>query len=310
MILRRIFNPVKILGYLWFELATAVIAAGTVYILNERAMVAALPFSIAAILGSALAIFVAFRNNSAYARWWEARTIWGGIINNSRIFARQIIANADHAVAAGKADPESVEAYKRELVYRQIAFAHALRLHLRGQQHSGEYRHLVSAEEFDALQNGHNVPNLLLQTQGGRIKEGVRTEMLGPFDNISLEPTLSGLNNFQGSCERIKNTPLLRQYDFFTRLFLLAFILLLPFCLIGDFAKMEIGPLMPFVSVLISFVFATMGKVGEVNEDPFENRITDVPLTAMCNTIERDLKEMLGETGLPPKLLPENGYLF
>mgnify|MGYP000923751093 CR=1 FL=1 len=310
MILRRIFNPVKILGYLWFELVTAVIAAGTVYILNERAMVAALPFSIAAILGSALAIFVAFRNNSAYARWWEARTIWGGIINNSRIFARQIIANADHAVAAGKADPESVEAYKRELVYRQIAFAHALRLHLRGQQHSGEYRHLVSAEEFDALQNGHNVPNLLLQTQGGRIKEGVRTEMLGPFDNISLEPTLSGLNNFQGSCERIKNTPLLRQYDFFTRLFLLAFILLLPFCLIGDFAKMEIGPLMPFVSVLISFVFATMGKVGEVNEDPFENRITDVPLTAMCNTIERDLKEMLGETGLPPKLLPENGYLF
>lgn len=310
MILRRIFNPVKILGYLWFELVTAVIAAGTVYILNERAMVAALPFSIAAILGSALAIFVAFRNNSAYARWWEARTIWGGIINNSRIFARQIIANADHAVAAGKADPELVEAYKRELVYRQIAFAHALRLHLRGQQHSGEYRHLVSAEEFDALQNGHNVPNLLLQTQGGRIKEGVRTEMLGPFDNISLEPTLSGLNNFQGSCERIKNTPLLRQYDFFTRLFLLAFILLLPFCLIGDFAKMEIGPLMPFVSVLISFVFATMGKVGEVNEDPFENRITDVPLTAMCNTIERDLKEMLGETGLPPKLLPENGYLF
>lgn len=310
MILRRIFNPVKILGYLWLELVTAVIAAGTVYILNERAMVAALPFSIAAILGSALAIFVAFRNNSAYARWWEARTIWGGIINNSRIFARQIIANTDHAVAAGKADPEPVEAYKRELVYRQIAFAHALRLHLRGQQHSGEYRHLLSDEEFDALQNGHNVPNLLLQTQGGRIKEGVRTEMLGPFDNISLEPTLSGLNNFQGSCERIKNTPLLRQYDFFTRLFLLAFILLLPFCLIGDFAKMEIGPLMPFVSVLISFVFATMGKVGEVNEDPFENRITDVPLTAICNTIERDLKEMLGETGLPPKLLPENGYLF
>jgi putative membrane protein len=138
----------------------------------------------------------------------------------------------------------------------------------------------------------------------------VRAELLGPFDNISLEPTLSGFNNFQGACERIKNTPLLRQYDFFTRLFLSVFILLLPFCLIGDFVKIDQILLMPVISILISFVFATMGKVGEVNEDPFENRITDVPMTAMCNTIERDLKEMLGENDLPEKMLPERGYLF
>ena len=64
------------------------------------------------------------------------------------------------------------------------------------------------------------------------------------------------------------------------------------------------------VSVIISFVFAIIGKVGEVNEDPFENRITDVPLTALCNTIERDLKEMLGEEELPLKTLPENGFLY
>lgn len=311
MILRRIFSPVKVAQYLRTELALTFIASLGVYWLHREGMAGiGLPFSIAAILGSALAIFVAFRNNSAYARWWEARTIWGSIINNSRIFARQIIANADNAAATGKATPEQAQAYKRELVYRQIAFAHALRQHLRRQNEPAEYRHLLDETEMDQLLQRQNIPNMLLQTQGIRIKEGGRAEVLGPFDNISLEPTLSGFNNFQGACERIKNTPLLRQYDFFTRLFLIVFILLLPFCLIGDFAKLELAAFMPPISILIAFVFATMGKVGEVNEDPFENRITDVPLTAMCNTIERDLKEMLGDADLPEKMTPKDGYLF
>lgn len=311
MILRRIFSPIKVVQYLRTELVLTLIASAGVYWLHRAGYTqAGLPFSIAAILGSALAIFVAFRNNSAYNRWWEARTIWGSIINNSRIFARQIIANADNAVATGKSTPEQVQAYKRELVYRQIAYAHALRQHLRRQNEPAEYRHLLAGDEMESLLQRQNIPNMLLQTQGMRIKEGMRADILGQFDNISLEPTLSGFNNFQGACERIKNTPLLRQYDFFTRLFLIVFILLLPFCLIGDFAKLELAPLMPAISILISFVFATMGKVGEVNEDPFENRITDVPLTAMCNTIERDLKEMLGETDLPEKMTPKDGYLF
>lgn len=311
MIVKRIFNPLKIARYLRAELALSVGVSLGVYFLFQKGITqVGLPFSIVAILGSALAIFVAFRNNSAYARWWEARTLWGGIVNNSRILLRQIIANADHAVATGKASPEHAAAFKAEMAYRQIAFAHALRLHLRQQPHGDEYRHFLSEKELAALQGKQNIPNLLLQTQGIRIKEAMRTELLGPFDNISLEPTLAGLNNFQGSCERIKNTPLLRQYDFFTRLFLLVFMLLLPFCLIGDFAKMNIAALMPPVSVLISFVFATLGKVGEVNEDPFEHRITDVPMTAICNTIERDLREMLGEQALPPKMEARDGYLY
>jgi putative membrane protein len=311
MILRRMFSPVKVARYLQMELTLTIAASAGAFVLYSRGLLSSgLPFSVAAILGSALAIFIAFRNNSAYGRWWEARTIWGGIINSSRAFARQIIANADNAAASGKVTAEQAEAYKREIVYRTIAFAHALRLHLRRQTTAEEYRHLLPADEFAALQTKQNPPNILLQTQGIRIKEGVRAEVLGPFDNISLEPTLASLNNHQGACERIKNTPLLRQYDFFTRLFLVVFIVLLPFCLVGDFQKINLPQLMPVISVLLAFVFATMGKVGEVNEDPFENRITDIPMTAMCNTIERDLKEMLGETDLPAKLLPEDGYLW
>jgi putative membrane protein len=277
---------------------------------NQHLEKVSLPFSVAAILGSALAIFLAFRNNNSYTRWWEARTIWGGIINNSRIFARQIIANADNAVAIGKAEQKAVHTYKKELLYRQIAFAHALRLHLRLENKWEELKHLLSEQEYAELLTKNNKPNFLLLNQGNRIKEGMRAEILGAFDNISVEPTLAGFNNFQGACERIKNTPLLRQYHFFTKLFLLVFMALLPFSLITDFNKMGVPELMIPLSILVSFVFGVMGKVGEVNEDPFENKITDIPMTAMCNTIERDLKEMLGETDLPPKLLPEKGFIF
>jgi putative membrane protein len=293
------------------ELLVSVLFSVTVYLLYKTHLLEkiSLPFSVAAILGSALAIFLAFRNNNAYNRWWEARTQWGNIINNSRIFARQIIANAANAAAINKATKTETDAYSKELVYRQIAFAHALRLHLRKQDNWEEVKSFLPENEYTQLEEKINKPNYLLQTQGMRIKEGMRSEILGPFDNISLEPTLAGFNNFQGACERIKNTPLLRQYHYFTRLFLLVFMAVLPFSLINDFTKMGYPALMVPLSILVSFVFGVMGKVGEVNEDPFENRITDVPLAALCNTIERDLKEVLGETHLPPKLEPVKGFL-
>jgi putative membrane protein len=311
MILKRNFNPIKIIQYVKSELLIASLLSISVFIWHRNQVTPVnLPFPVVAILGSALAIFIAFRNNTSYARWWEARTLWGSIINNSRIFARQIIANADNAIATGKSTSEKADGYKKEMIYRQIAFAHALRMHLRKQNRTDEYKHLLPDAEFEQLTGKNNLPNLLLLQQGIRIKEGMKEEILGAFDNISLEPTLAGFNNFQGSCERIKNTPLLRQYDFFTRLFLFVFMALLPFSLIGDFVRLNIDYLMIPASLVVSYVFATMGKVGEVNEDPFENKITDIPMSALCNTLERDLKEMLGETDLPTKLDPVKGFLF
>jgi ion channel-forming bestrophin family protein len=293
------------------ELMVSAVVSVFVFFLyhNRHLKQVALPFSIVAILGSALAIFLAFRNNTSYSRWWEARTIWGGIINSSRIFARQVIANADNAVHIGKATEAQAAAYKTELVHRQIAFAHALRVQLRQQTEFQTMLHLLEEEEFKTVIQKQNPANYLLLLQGKRIKEGMMVEILGAFDNISLEPTLASFNHHQGSCERIKNTPLLRQYHFFTKLFLMVFMIVLPFSLIQDFSKMDMPFLMIPVSMLIAFVFGVMGKVGEVNEDPFENRITDLPLTAMCNTIERDLKEMLQEP-LPEKIKADNGFLM
>jgi putative membrane protein len=310
MIVKRNFDLRKVFWNIRFETFTTLLVATSVYLLFQYNVIhIALPFSIAGILGSALAIFIAFRNQSSYARWWEARTIWGGIINNSRIFARQIIANVDNAVVIGKTEKVVAENYKKEMIDRQIAFAHSLRLHLRRQNNLNEFQHLLSVKEFDAIQQKQNRPNILLHIQGLRIKEGMRTEMLGAFDNISMEPNLATFSKWQGACERIKNTPLPMNYQYFTKLFLYVFIFVLPLCLIGDFAKMHISFLIIPVSFMISFVFSVMNRVGEINENPFDNQMSDIPMTALCNTIERDLKEMLGEN-LPKKSEPENGFLY
>lgn len=311
MIVKRNFDPIKVIQYVKTELLFAVVIAVAVFVLHKQGITAiSFPFSIAAILGSALAIFIAFRNNSSYSRWWEARTLWGGIINSSRVLARLVITFTDSHSHQQIYEKERSEQFKKEMIYNAIAWVHALRLHLRKQDNWNELKSFLSVQEFEQLEKSQNKPNYIHLLSGKKIYEAMANGTLGGFDSFQMEGQLLALANNQGGCERIKNTPLLRQYDFFTRVFLYTFMLLLPFSLIGDFTKMNIDYLMIPVSVIISFVFAIIGKVGEVNEDPFENRITDVPLTAMCNTIERDLREMLGEKDLPKKLEPENGFLY
>lgn len=311
MILKRNFNPVKVIGYVQTELLFAVAAAVTVWILHRFSLSAiALPFSIAAILGSALAIFIAFRNNSSYSRWWEARTLWGGIINSARVLARLVITFTDSHSHQPNYNHQRSLTFKTNMVYLTIAWAHALRLHLRQQNEWQQLQPFMNSDEYAALITANNKPNYLQLLAGKKIYEAMANGTLAGFDSFQLEGQLLSLANYQGGCERIKNTPLLRQYDYFTRVFLFTFMLLLPFCLIGDFTKLNIDYLMIPVSVTISFVFSIIGKVGEVNEDPFENKITDIPLAALCNTIERDLREMLGEKELPEKLNPENGFLM
>ena len=311
MILKRNFQPAKILSYVWRELlySSALAALVVSLYLVFGWEVLKVPFTPIGILGSALAIFVAFRNNSSYGRWWEARTIWGGLVNYSRIFARLTITFVEAHRQSPGFDPARAAAFQREMVYRQIAFVHGLRLHLRGQQHWSELEAFLPEEEFGRLLNGHNKPNLLLQFHGKRIYDAMADGTLQGFDSFQLEGCLAQFANFQGACERIKNTPLPRQYDFFTRSFVWLFATLLPFGLLGVFPADLCWLTVP-LSTLIALVFTIMEKTGALNEDPFENRITDIPLSALCNTIERDLREQLGESELPPKMVPVDGYLY
>lgn len=311
MIVKRNFNLLKVVEYIHFEFSFSLMIAILVYVLHKAGILPiSLPFSIAAILGSALAIFIAFRNNSAYGRWWEARTHWSGIINASRVFARLIITFTDSHAHQPNYDHLRSASFKECLINLQIGWVHALRMQLRNQYSYMDLKPFIPQLSFEAFEQSHNKPNFIQLLMGKKIYEAMANGTLGGFDSFQLEGQLLALANHQSACERIKTTPLLRQYDFFTRLFLYVFIFLLPFTLMTDFIKMNMDFWVIPIATLISIVFSIIGKVGEVNEDPFENKITDVPLTALCNTVERDLKEMMGEYDLPAKAIVENGFLF
>lgn len=315
MIVKKNFHPLKLWAYIKNQILFVLIWSSLVWLLFyiTEVEVIALNFTPIGILGSALAIFVAFRNNSAYGRWWEARTLWGGMVNSSRVLGRLIITFTDsHSHQENYAKDRS-EAFKKSLIYKQIAWVQAMRLHLRNQDSWNEIQPFLSPKEFEHVMSKIHKPNAIHLLMGKQIYEAMANGTLGGFDSFQIEGQLLALTNYQGGAERIKNTPLPRQYDFFTRIFVILFALLLPFGLLGFFT---VDSLFVFswliipLSVLIAGVFIIMERTGAANEDPFENKITDVALTSICNTIEQNLKEMLGETNLPKNLEAVDGYLF
>ena len=315
MIVKRNFNPVKVWRYIRKPMWFAILWSALVWAIHHFSPARDLyiNFTPIGVLGSALAIFIAFRNNSAYGRWWEARKIWGGIVNSSRVLARLIITFTDSHSQQENYQAARSEAFKKDMVFRCIAWVHALRLHLRKQSSWEELRKLLPQQEYEELMGKQNKPAFLQVLIGREIYKAMGNGTLGGFDSFQMEGQMLALANYQGAAERIKNTPLPRQYDYFTRVFVILFVLLLPFGVLGFFQS---GTLLAFswlaipLSIIISGIFVIMERTGAANEDPFENQVTDIPMTALCNTIERDLKEMLGETELPAKIQAQNGYLF
>lgn len=254
-------------------------------------------------ISAALAIFLGFRTNSSYDRWWEARTLWGGIVNQSRTLARQILTLTD----APKSDVEgrAVESFEQEMIYSQIAFVHALRCFLRKQSVADEIAAYLPAHVVDSLREDKNIPQAILLQMGKRLQQAFRD---GYFDSIrfaALSQTLTELTNLQGGCERIKNTPIPRQYDFFPRLYVGIYCFLLPFGLVS-----EMHWYTPPAAVAIGFLFFVLDSIGRNIESPFENTINDTPMTAISRTIEINLRQMLGEKDLPPAVEPVDGFLY
>ncbi len=311
MILKTNFNIFVIARYTRTELIILTITSVSAYWLYAVGIGATLivPFSVSAMIGSGLAIFLAFRNNSSYARWWEARTLWGNITASARVLARLILTFTDSHEHQQSYDRPRSEAFKQRMIYLLIAYIHALRVHLRRESNWQSLEHLLSEDDYTAMLHAHNKP-LCLQTRiGMQIYTAMGNGTLGGFDSFQMEGQLLALATYQSGCERIQQTPLLRQYHYFTRVFLFAFMGLLPLSVVAECSRVGAGWLSIPISMIVLFIFATMSKVGEVNEDPFENRITDVPLTALCTMIERDLRDILGEKELPPAVEPQKGYL-
>lgn len=290
-----------------------------------------IPFLPLSTIGIAVAFYIGFKNNAAYDRFWEARKIWGGIINYSRTWGNMVV----NFVHTPNADKKKLAAIQEKMMYRHIAWLNALRLQLR-QPSSFSIKHPASIRglgmgsperkhwdeevggflckiDYDYLIDRKNTATHLIKLQGKDLQIlNEEKEWVNDFRHMEMMRVLEEFYNLQGKCERIKNTPFPRQYAYFSKIFVWLFVLLLPFGLIGQFKEMGHAATfltIPF-SVLISWVFITMEIVGDNSEDPFEGFINDVPMTALCRTIEIDLREMLGETDLPPKVVPENDVLM
>ncbi|MBC8103966.1 MAG: hypothetical protein H7Z41_15440 [Cytophagales bacterium] len=308
MIVQKRFYFRGLLNHIGTEVALYGFLAVVVTVLYKVQNVSAIALSAAplTLIGTALTILYGFRTNSAYDRWWEARILWGAIVNQSRTMARQALAFPMTASDPDKsAMGKEISPWQREMIYCQIAFVNALRCRLRKQETLTEIAPFLSADLMETVRNAKNIPIAILNHMATRLKDAAREGQLDPFRFVAMNQTLAELTDLQGGCERIKNTPFPRQYETFPRLFVYIYCAVLPFGLIKD-----TGWYTPLLSTVLSFIFIALDAIGTNIESPFENTIHDTPLTSLCRTIEIDLRQMLGEQDLPDETKPVHGFLY
>ena len=243
--------------------------------------------------GSAIGLLLTLRNNAAYGRWWEARTLWGAVVNNSRSFARSVLAIIDSQ------DEREV------LIRMQIAYVLALRLHLLRQPIIEEIAHLLPETTLPTLKTAKNIPAAVQMAMAERLRGLL---MQGRLDAISLQTlntALSDLANAQGGLERIKNTPLPRHYSQLPRWFTFLYCLLLPLGLVS-----KLGLYTPVGSTVVGFLFLALDRTGRDLEDPFEGTIHDIPMLSIVTTIKIDLLQSLGDTDIPAPVQIRHGILY
>ncbi|UII27475.1 hypothetical protein LVD15_03315 [Fulvivirga maritima] len=319
MIVNRNLKWRHIIHYTWRSIIYFFLLSIMVYVLHVEFDIPKLsiPFNAVATLSTALAIFLGFKNNNAYDRWWEARKIWGLLVNYSRAWGREVISLA---IPADYEDAQALKKWQTKVINRHIAFVHSLRVFLRKKhaynengiteviEDNNRYEDLkdfLSEDEYKLILNKKNPPNYLLQLQSNDLATAFKKGWLSDYRFVRLDETLTEFNNHQGMSERIKNTPFPRPYSFFSRAFVLIHGTMIPFAFIEELGWINIP-----LSILINFVFLTLDLIGERHEDPFENRMEDTPLTAISLTIEENLKEMQDRTDLPEKPEPVHGVVF
>lgn len=311
MITRSRLHLPTSLRYSWRNMVYSAGCAILAYVLVHfpNAPWVEVPIAVVAILGTALAIILGFKNSSAYDRWWEARKIWGGVVNESRTLTRQAL----HLVDPATATPD-VKAAMTGMVRLQLAWVNALRLQLRRITAQGAWLQGVAAhlseDQYNALQGKTNKVTHLGLELAATLKRLHSSGVIDGFFFMQLDNTFSRLTDLQGMAERIRSTPLPRPYDYYTKAFLNLFILFFPFGVIHTFSETGHSWLVIPVTVVVGWIFFQLYIFGKVMSNPFENWQTDVALDAICTTIAIDLKESLGDTDIPKPLQPVDGVLM
>lgn len=299
-----------------------------------------IPWVPVALIGTAEAFLVGFKNNQAYDRLWEARKIWGGIVNSSRSFAAMIYA---FDAASDKVGQFELEDRRRKIVCRHIAWLYAFREqllvptdweHIKAeQQHAKQINQrrnrlikagfpdygrtpiflnkYLSEEEADLQSHYNNFATYLIAQQSKDVNELKNMQAISDFNQMQLQDCLNEFYTWQGQAERIKKFPLPRQFASTAFVFNIIFIMLLPLGLVSEFAKLGdwgIWASIPFC-ITVGWIYIIMELVGDYSENPFEGLMFDIPMLSICRNIEIDLLQIIGETDLPEPISPKNGVL-
>ena len=289
-----------------------------------------IPWAVVLLLGTATAFIVGFKNLQTYNRAWEARQVWGEILSLSRAWGLM------------SRDFFNDPARSKELVYRHLAWLTALRYQMRmprpwenaGKAHIREYQQFYYAvperetpleealaaylpqEELRQVLAAANKPTQIMARQSSAVRELFAAQAIVVLQFVDMQRLIKDLLLQQGRSERIKDFPYPRQFATINALFVRLFCILLPFGLLREFDRLNElvdGPLqgsmtwlvIPF-SMLVSWVYTSLDRVGESTENPFEGNANDIPLAQICRTAEIDLRALLGETDLPAPLEPKN----
>ncbi|WP_428311657.1 bestrophin family protein [Hydrocarboniphaga sp.] len=303
MIVRRRMHWVRML-FVWrgsvvytilpqLGIATAIAVAVTLtqgHVFGLKIGLTAVPFTL---LGITLAIFLGFRNTVSYERYWEARKLWGSVLNESRSATRQSLSLCDADAGA-----------QREFVYGLIAFVHALRHQLRGTESSQQTAGLLPPDWQQRVAGSRFPPAMVLLCLGERIAAWRRRGELSDIAAVAIDRSLGRLGDALGGCERIASTPIPFSYSVLLHRTIYLYAFLLPFGLVD-----LIGDMTPLVVLFVSYTFFALDALAEEIQEPFGLEPNDLALDAISLTVETALREMLGETSLPPAAQPLNFVL-
>lgn len=249
------------------------------------------------LLGIALSLFLGFRNNASYQRWWEARSLWGQLVYECRSLTRQMLSFIDD-------ESDNGQRTQQRMVYLTIAFTHAVRHRLRDTEPWQDIERFVDPKYHANMRQSHNVPNYLMRMMGKELGEIRRQGLVSDHIIQNMDERLTSMTIVLAACERIHNTPLPFAYMLLVHRTTYLYCIMLPFGLVAS-----LGWATPLICAVIAYTFFGLDALSEELEEPFGLAANKLPLTALSRTIEINLLEALGETDIPPDIAPINGYL-
>ena len=257
-----------------------------------------IPTSLPALMGTAIAFFIGFNNNQAYGRWWEARIIWGGLVNDSRSWARSLLTYCSNPTTGSS---DKATGYARAMIFRHIGFLYALKSVLRS-SNDHEYKKYCAPEDVIEIEKSKNKPNKILDLQAESLEKIKRESIIDNFQFLILTNLIKDFCDGMGKSERIKNTVFPTTYIYFTRLFIWIFNILLTMSI-----SESVGLWAIFFGWVIGFIFHITHINGLTLMNPFENDPAGIPISSLTRTIEINLLEALGEKEIPEPVAAVRG---